>query len=77
MYDFHYNVMKPRYNENIELMMTDTDSLLYKINTDDFQKDMYEMKQYFDMSEYSKQNPIYDETNKQSLENSKTKQATK
>ena len=64
MYDFHYNVMKPRYNENIELMMTDTDSLVYKINTEDFYKDMYEMKQYFDMSEYSKQNPIYDETNK-------------
>jgi hypothetical protein len=64
MYDFHYNVMKPRYNENIELMMTDTDSLVYCIKTDDFYKDMYEMKQYFDMSEYSKQNPIYDETNK-------------
>ena len=64
MYDFHYNVMKPRYNENIELMMTDTDSLVYCINTEDFYKDMYNMKNYFDMSEYSKQNPIYDETNK-------------
>ncbi len=45
MYDFHYNVMKPRYNENIELVMTDTDSLVYKISTEDFYKDMYEMKQ--------------------------------
>jgi len=64
MYDFHYNTMKPRYNENIELMMTDTDSLVYCIHTEDFYKDMYEMKMHFDMSEYSKQNPIYDETNK-------------
>jgi hypothetical protein len=36
-------------------MMTGTDSLVYKINTEDFYKDMYEIKQYFDMSEYSKQ----------------------
>ena len=64
MYDFHYNTMKPRYNENIELLMTDTDSLVYEIKTEDFYKDMYEMKDHFDMSEYSKQNPIYDETNK-------------
>ena len=64
MYDFHYNIMKPRYNENIELLMTDTDSLVYEIKTDDFYKDMYDMKHHFDMSEYSKQNPIYDETNK-------------
>jgi hypothetical protein len=64
MYDFHYNTMKPRYNENIELLMTDTDSLVYEIRTEDFYKDMYEMKQHFDMSEYSKSNRIYDETNK-------------
>ena len=68
MYDFHYNVIKViiklRYNENIELMITDTDSLVYCINTDDFYKDMYEMKHYSDMSEYTRQNPIYDETNK-------------
>jgi hypothetical protein len=45
-------------------MMTDTDSLVYKINADGFYKDMYEMKEFFVMSEYSKQNRIYDETNK-------------
>ncbi len=43
MYDFHYNTMKPRYNENIELLMTDTDSLVYEIKTEDFNIDMYEM----------------------------------
>ena len=67
MYDFHYNTMKPRYNENIELMMTDTDSLVYLIQTEDFYKDMYEMRDYFDLSEYSKSNPIYDETNKKAI----------
>jgi hypothetical protein len=58
VYEFHFNTMKPRYNDNIELMMTDTDSLVYRIHTEDFYKDMYEMKMHFDMSEYSKQNPI-------------------
>ncbi len=28
---------------------------------------MYEIREYFDMSEYSKQNPIYDETNKKEI----------
>ncbi len=46
MYDFHYNTMKPRYNENIELLMTDTDSLVYCIHTEDFYKDIYEMKMH-------------------------------
>ncbi len=52
MYDFHYNVMKPRYNENIELMMTDTDSLVIYVKTEDFYRDEYDMREYFDMSEY-------------------------
>ena len=64
MYDFHYNIMKPRYGDKIELMMTDTDSLVIRVETEDFYKDMVEMKEHFDMSEYSKSNPIYDETNK-------------
>ena len=48
MYGFHFNVMKPTYNENIELMMTDPDSLVYCIHTEDFYKDLYEMKMHFD-----------------------------
>ena len=40
MYNFHYNTMKPKYGDKIELMMTDEDSLVYKIETEDFYKDM-------------------------------------
>ena len=32
--------MKPRYNENIELRMTEKSRLVYCINTDDFYKKM-------------------------------------
>lgn len=28
MYDFHYNVMTPRYGHNLHLLFTDTDSLM-------------------------------------------------
>ncbi|XP_022172343.1 uncharacterized protein LOC111035131, partial [Myzus persicae] len=40
MYDYHYNVMKRYYGEKISLMYTDTDSLVYFIETDDFYEDM-------------------------------------
>jgi len=36
MYDFHYNYMKKKFNCN--RLMTDTDSLMYEIKTEDFTK---------------------------------------
>jgi len=39
VYDFHYNVMKRFYKENIQLLYTDTDSLVYEIKTEDLYKD--------------------------------------
>ncbi|KAE9543664.1 hypothetical protein AGLY_002060 [Aphis glycines] len=40
MYDYHYNVMKKFYRDKIELMYTNTDSLVYHIKTDDFYADL-------------------------------------
>jgi len=56
MYDFHYNVMKPKYGINIDLCYMDTDSFIYEIETDDFYKDLKEMVDLFDTSEYGKNN---------------------
>ncbi|XP_050065112.1 uncharacterized protein LOC126554040 [Aphis gossypii] len=42
MYDYHYNVMQKHYGEDITLMYTDTDSLVYHIMTDDFYSDLLE-----------------------------------
>ncbi|KAL4126927.1 hypothetical protein QTP88_011125 [Uroleucon formosanum] len=40
MYDYHYNVMKAHYGDNIKLMYTDTDSLVYHIKTTNFYEDL-------------------------------------
>jgi hypothetical protein len=64
LYDFHYNIMKPKYGDNIQLLMTDTDSFVYQIKTKDFYEDMKGMKEHYDMSQYSKESGLYDGENK-------------
>jgi hypothetical protein len=31
MHEIHYNIMKPKYGDNIQWLMTDTDSFVYEI----------------------------------------------
>ena len=53
MYDFHYNYIKPKYGNKVNLLYTDTDSLLYEIETEDFYKDISgDVKDRFDTSNY-------------------------
>ena len=56
--------MKKKYGENCTLLYTDTDSLLVDIKTKDAYKDMSEMKDEYDFSDYPKEHPLHDETNK-------------
>ena len=63
MYDFYYNVLQKRYGDNVKLLMTDTDSLVVEIETEDVYKDMYNMKEHFDFSEYPKNHPCYNTEN--------------
>lgn len=53
MYDFHYNYILPKYAERARLLFTDTDSLAYEIQTEDFYKDIAEdIQTRFDTSDY-------------------------
>ena len=40
MYGTHYDYIKPKYGDKVQLLMTDTDSLIYEIKTDDYYKDI-------------------------------------
>ena len=51
MYNFHYGFIKKKYASEAKLLFTDTDSLCYEITTDDFYQDMYNCKEYFDLSD--------------------------
>ena len=55
IYDFHYNYIKPKYNEKAKLLFTDTYSLCYEIETEDFYKDIAPgVEQKFDSSNFEK-----------------------
>ena len=64
MYEFHYDFIKPQYEDKCELLFTDTDSLCYEIETADIYEDMLKNKDKFDLSEYPKDHKCYDKTNK-------------
>ena len=58
MYDFHYNYIKPKYGDKAKLLFTDTYSLMYEIETEDFYKDISEdVKDRFDTSDYPENHP--------------------
>ena len=53
MYDFHYNYIKKKYGQAASLLFTDTDSLAYEIDTEDFYKDINpDVDRLFDTSNY-------------------------
>ena len=62
MYDVHYNFIVKNFNA--ELLFTDTDSLTYEIKSENVYKEFYKWKDFFDVSNYSKDSRFYDDTNK-------------
>ena len=60
MYEFHYDYMKWKYNDDkLTLCYMDMDSLIYSIETDDFYKDIAEdVKDRFDTSGYNPDRPL-------------------
>ena len=58
MYDFHYNYIKSKYGDKAKLLFSDTDSLMYEIQTEDFYKDITgDVKNKFDTSDYPENHP--------------------
>ena len=58
IYDFHYDYILPKYGKNQKLLFTDTDSLCYEIETEDFYEDISnDVEGYFDTSNFPKDHP--------------------
>ena len=65
MYNFHYNVMKPIFGERINLLYTDTDSLMYEIESEDVYKELgMKALGYFDFSNYPEDHFLKSNLNK-------------
>ena len=59
MYEFCYDYMKPKYNDNVKLCYMDTDSFIMNIKTNDFYKDIAsDVENRFDTSVYEVNRPI-------------------
>jgi hypothetical protein len=67
MYDFHYDIMVPKFNHNLQLMYMDTDSFVYQIHTEDLFAEFFQMAQHMDTSDYPKDHPNYSTSNKKVL----------
>ena len=62
MYEFHYKYIKSKFSAN--LLFTDTDSLVYEIDTKDVYEDFYGDENLFDFSDYPRDSKFFDPVNK-------------
>ena len=61
MLEFHYDVVKQQYPDNkSKLAFTDTDSLLYAIETENIYSDMRQLHDHFDLSNYPDNHAIFE-----------------
>ena len=59
MYEFWYDYMKPKYDNNVKLCYMDTDSFIINIKTNDFFKDIAsDVENRFDTSNYEVNRPL-------------------
>ena len=63
LYEFHYDVVKAQYGERATLCYTDTDSLLYHIETDDIYEDITASPEHYDTSNFPRNHRAYSTRN--------------
>lgn len=67
MYKLHYDHFKPKYESKLSLTYTDTDSFIYKIETDDLFKDLEDFDYLMDFSDYPQNHFLHTTNNKKKL----------
>ena len=71
MYEFHYKYITSKYSAN--LLVTDTVSLLYEVETVDVYEDFYKDKKLFDFSDYSFHSKFFNPANEKVIDKMKNK----
>jgi len=62
VYEFHYDYIKVKYGDKAKLLFTDTDSLMYEIETKDIYKDINpDVERWFDTSGIPSDHPFTDD----------------
>lgn len=59
-----HEILKVKYGDKIKLILSDTDSLMFIVHTEDVYQDLLGMKDLMDMSPYSVRSGLYDPVNK-------------
>ncbi|GFQ91680.1 uncharacterized protein TNCT_710091 [Trichonephila clavata] len=68
MYKLYYSHFKSYYGSKCELLYTDTDSIYMNIETEDVYKDLRRnFKSILDLSNFERNNPMFDDSNKGKL----------
>ena len=57
MYEYWYDDIKPKYGDNVKLCYMDTDSFIMQIKTEDFYKDIANVEEKYDTSNYTCERP--------------------
>ena len=60
IYEFHYKYIKVEYVSSAKLLFTDTERLVYKIETDG----IYKNRSMFDLFDYTEDSKFFDPVNK-------------
>uniref|UniRef100_UPI00358FFFAA uncharacterized protein n=1 Tax=Myxine glutinosa TaxID=7769 RepID=UPI00358FFFAA len=64
MYDYFYNNLRKKYQNDVNLLYMDTDSFILKINTNDVYSDMKRDINIYDTSNYSPESELFSSKNK-------------
>jgi hypothetical protein len=65
MYKFWYDFVKPKWGDKCHLVVTDTDSFQFSVETDDLYRDLRAHHRLFDLSHYANEHPIFAEASTQ------------
>ena len=71
LYDFHYSFIKKNFDA--KLLIIDTDSFNYEINSEDVYEEFFEWEDLFDFSNYLGDSKFFNEANKKVISKMKDK----